>query len=128
MNLHQDILTDLVILYHAGEASQATRALLEEEALTNSKLAAALKAPPRYQPALPEPPDDTQRIAIQHLRRYVYLRLIFVIAGMTCTLLVLALRYTGVSNQGDWVRLFEYVAIGSWVVAVVMGLKARSVF
>ena len=32
MNLHPDVLTDLTILYHAGEASQASRTLLEDAA------------------------------------------------------------------------------------------------
>ena len=44
MTLHPDVLTDLVILYHAGEASQATRSLLETEAAANKELAAALRA------------------------------------------------------------------------------------
>jgi hypothetical protein len=35
MTLHPDVLTDLVILYLAGEASQATRELLEAEAVSN---------------------------------------------------------------------------------------------
>ena len=41
MTLHPDVLTDLVILYHAGEASLATRALLEAEAAVNPALQAA---------------------------------------------------------------------------------------
>jgi len=53
MTLHPDIITDLVILYHAGEASQASRAFLEEEARRNTQVAAALAAAPRAVPALP---------------------------------------------------------------------------
>jgi hypothetical protein len=40
MNLHPDVLTDLVMLYHAGEASQASREFLEKEALRNRPSAA----------------------------------------------------------------------------------------
>lgn len=57
MTLHPDILTDLVILYHAGEASQATRALLEAEGAGNPQLAAALAARPRNTAPPPMPPD-----------------------------------------------------------------------
>ena len=42
MTLHPDVFTDLVILYHAGEASQESRELLEKEAQQNPALAAAL--------------------------------------------------------------------------------------
>jgi hypothetical protein len=44
MTLHPDILTDLITLYHAGEASQASRALLEKEASSDPQIAAALAA------------------------------------------------------------------------------------
>lgn len=47
MTLHPDILTDLVILYHAGEASEASQKLLEEEAARNPRVAAAFATPPR---------------------------------------------------------------------------------
>ena len=51
MTLHPDILTDLVILYHAGEASEASRKLLEEGAARNPRVAAALATPPPYDAA-----------------------------------------------------------------------------
>lgn len=53
MTLHPDVLTDLVVLYHVGEASQASRALLEEEATRNPQIAAALAAGPRPMAPLP---------------------------------------------------------------------------
>jgi hypothetical protein len=66
MNLHPDVLTDLTILYHAGEASQASRALLEEAAKSDARLAAALAAPPRMA-SLPAGAPDVQRRAIDQL-------------------------------------------------------------
>ena len=42
MNMHPDILNDLAVLYQAGEASPATRELLEREALSNPELARQL--------------------------------------------------------------------------------------
>ena len=68
MTLHPDILTDLVILYHAGEASLATRTFLETEARANPHLAGALAAPPRPAAALPVDPPDILRGALRDIR------------------------------------------------------------
>lgn len=66
MNLHPDVLSDLTILYHAGEASTASRALLEDAAKSDARLAAALAAPPRAA-QLPGGVPDVQRRAIDDL-------------------------------------------------------------
>jgi hypothetical protein len=68
MTLHPDILTDLVVLYHAGEASQASRALLEEEATRNPQIAAALAARSRTIPALPANPALDERKVLRKVR------------------------------------------------------------
>lgn len=63
MTLHPDVLTDLVALYHAGEASQASRSLLEAEATHNPQIAAALAAPSRAFAPLPiHPPPDERKV------------------------------------------------------------------
>lgn len=69
--LHPDVLTDLVILYHAGEASQASRDLLEKEATQNPALAAALAAHPRTLPPMAAPvlhERETLRRVARHYR------------------------------------------------------------
>jgi len=68
MTLHPDVLTDLVILYHAGEASQATRALLDDEATRNPQLAAALASPARPIPLLPAQPVLDERRILRRVR------------------------------------------------------------
>jgi hypothetical protein len=68
MTLHPDVLTDLVILYHAGEASQATRALLEEEAGRNPQLSAALRATTRPMPPLPANTAPVERRVMHKVR------------------------------------------------------------
>jgi len=75
MTLHPDIITDLVILYHAGEASQASRAFLEEEARKNAQLAAALAATPRAMAALPSGGVDERRALRKVRMRYVLMAL-----------------------------------------------------
>jgi hypothetical protein len=68
MTIHPDILTDLITLYHAGEASQASRALLEEEASRNPQVAAALAAAPGGIPPLPAHPAAFERKVLRKLR------------------------------------------------------------
>lgn len=68
MTLHPDILTDLVILYHAGEASQASRALLEDEAARSPQLAAALAAPSRAMAPLPAHAAPDERVVLRRVR------------------------------------------------------------
>jgi hypothetical protein len=73
MTLHPDVLTDLVILYHAGEASQASRELLEKEALQNPMIAVALAAPPRsMQPIALEPRIGEREVLEKVRRHYLY--------------------------------------------------------
>ena len=68
MTLHPDILTDLVILYHAGEASLASRSLLEEEAARNPQIAAVLAATPGTIPPLPVCSAPEERKVLRKVR------------------------------------------------------------
>ena len=88
MTLHPDIITDLVILYHAGEASQASRAFLEEEARRNAQVAAALAATPRAMAVLPSGGVDERRVLRKVRSRYL---LIAFAAAWCLVLLALSL-------------------------------------
>ena len=79
MSLHPDVLTDLVILYHAGEASQASRALLEEEAIHNAALAAALAAGPRLMQPIGAAPMMKEREVMIRVRRHYRIRAVVII-------------------------------------------------
>jgi hypothetical protein len=68
MTLHPDVLSDLIVLYHAGEASQASRALVEEEAARNPQIAAALAAGSRMIPPLPASPALHERKVLRKVR------------------------------------------------------------
>jgi ferric-dicitrate binding protein FerR (iron transport regulator) len=77
MTLHPDVITDLVILYHAGEASQASRELLEREALQNPAVAAALTARPRVMQPLEAAPLTREQEVLKRVRQhYLYRALI----------------------------------------------------
>jgi len=93
MTLHPDILTDLVILYHAGEASQASRELLEKEAMQNPALAAALAARPRVMPPIESAPMISEREVLKRVRRhYRYRSLLAIFVALALLLALAALR------------------------------------
>jgi ferric-dicitrate binding protein FerR (iron transport regulator) len=91
MTLHPDVLTDLVILYHAGEASQASRELLENEARQNPSIAAALSARPRAMQPLEAAPRIPEREVLKRIRRHYLIRAILAI-GLFLVFLVLFVR------------------------------------
>ena len=114
MTLHPDILTDLVILYHAGEASQATRDFLETEAATNPQVAQALAAPPRPPAPLPLDPPDTLRVALRDIRLLFRRRLYFATGAVG--LFALALSVPQFLKTYPWLPFVCLLVI--WVVAL----------
>ena len=121
MTLHPDILTDLVILYHAGEASQATRDHLETEAATNPQVAQALAAPPRPAAPLPLDPPDTLRAALRDIRVLFRRRLYFATGAVG--LLVLAVSVPQIFKRYPWLPFVCLLVI--WVVAL-FALRAHN--
>jgi hypothetical protein len=93
MTFHPDVLTDLVILYHAGEASQATRELLEKEALHNPAVAAALAARPRVMHPIDAQPVIREREVLERVRRhYLYRALVAVCIALLLMALLAVTR------------------------------------
>jgi len=101
MTLHPDILTDLVILYHAGEASQASRELLEEEAMQNPALAAALAARPRVMPPLETAPMIPEREVLKRVRRHYMYRALLAICLAVALLAVFAVLRSERPSRGS---------------------------
>jgi hypothetical protein len=101
MTLHPDILTDLIILYHAGEASLASRALLEEEAARNPQIAAALASTPGTIPPLPVCPAPDERKVLRKVR----------------------LRYQAISFAVVWTLILLSVALLPRFVSTSTGLQ-----
>jgi hypothetical protein len=115
MTLHPDVLTDLVILYHAGEASQATRVLLEAEASANPQLAAALAAPPRQ-----VAPQDAGRVALREISRlYRHRNLLVAVIAALLLILISALRL-----QQDYPWL-PFATMAVWWVVAMIGLRVH---
>jgi len=101
MTLHPDILTDLVILYHAGEASQASRELLEKEAMQNPALAAALAARPRVMPPIETAPMIPEREVLKRVRRHYLYRALLAICLALALLVVFAVLRNERPNPGS---------------------------
>lgn len=114
MTLHPDILTDLVILYHAGEASLATRIFLETEARANPHLAGALAAPPRSAAALPVDPPDILRGTLRDIRILFRRRLYF--ATGTSLLLGVAISVPQFYERYPWLPFVCLLLI--WIAAL----------
>jgi hypothetical protein len=101
MTLHPDVLTDLVILYHAGEASQASRELLEKEALQNPALAAALAARPHIMPRIEAAPMIREEEVLKRVRRHYLYRALLAICLALALLTVFVVFRTRKSNLGS---------------------------
>ena len=86
MNMHPDILNDLAVLYQAGEASPATRELLEREALSNPELARQLM-PAKDLAKIEIQTPDAQRRALKSIGHWNRLYTNFTGAAIAFTLL-----------------------------------------
>jgi hypothetical protein len=101
MTLHPDVLTDLVILYHAGEASQASRELLEREALQNPALAAALAARPRVMLPIETAPMISEREVLKRVRRHYMYRALLAVCLAVALLAVFAVLRSERPSRGS---------------------------
>jgi hypothetical protein len=75
MNITRDVVTDLLPLYFAGEASPDTRALLEEYLQQNPTFAAAVREQAERSAAMltdivASPPLTAEKAAFERVRRY----------------------------------------------------------
>jgi hypothetical protein len=122
MNLHPDVLTDLVILYHAGEASEASRTLLEEEATRNPRVAAALRTTPRAMAPLPIAAPDVHRRVLHDINSALYIRLIFSVVAIAAVLILLALFLPPTRFGHPWLPVAMLVLVFG---AVAIALRAH---
>ena len=123
MNLHPDVLTDLTILYHAGEASQASRALLEDAAKNDARLAAALAAQPRAT-QLPGGVPDVQRRAIDELEGKTRKRGTFL--GLGIFFLLLPFSFAVIKGELKYFLLRDAPVVALASLGVGLGLAGTS--
>ena len=109
MNITRDVITDLLPLYLAGEASGDTRALLEEYLRENPEFASTVReATARGAVLLDSAPvsglaTDQEKATLERVRRFNRRRTLLLALTFGCALTVLAFSFEG--RQVRWVML-----------------------
>jgi hypothetical protein len=98
MNLHPDILNDLALLYRAGEASAATRELLEREAASNPTVSRLLRES-EMAAKIEVPVPDAQRRALESIGKRN--RLYSTLVGFAAAFLLLPFSFAFHSQDGE---------------------------
>ncbi|MBL0157939.1 MAG: hypothetical protein IPP47_12680 [Bryobacterales bacterium] len=133
--LPPEVMDDLLTLYLAGEASPASRQLVDEYARTHVEFAAALRSANELElPASPaRPAPDLELAALKKTREYFRLRSIFMGAGIFFSLLPFSFRagaggfewlVIGYANNGI-VWASASLAAANWVACWLMDREVR---
>ncbi len=134
--MSHDVMNDLLTVYVAGEASAATKALIEAYAHEHPDFAARLRASGDY--ALPDagPPApavrDGQLLALERAREFIRLRTIFTASAILFTLLPLVFAFDAdgvqfllLGRHPGLVWSFWSLAAASWTACYVMHRRVR---
>ena len=139
MNVTRNVVTDLLPLYLAGEASDDTRALLEAYLKQNPTFAAEVREQAEKSTALRSalrtvPSADHEKLTLQRVRRFNRRRANLLGISIAATLMPLAFRFD--SGHVQWMMLrdqpgqalaFWIAALASWIVYYLMGQRLRTV-
>jgi anti-sigma factor RsiW len=128
MTLHPDVLRDLLPVYLAGEASPATRALVEEHLARDPELARLVReAAEESFSGLADLPvaataGTAQKAALDETRRALRLRSLLLGLAIAATLLPLSfvfdeggLRFVLLSTAPEAASLLLAAALGLWI-------------
>jgi ferric-dicitrate binding protein FerR (iron transport regulator) len=125
MKITRDVITDLLPLYLAGEASEGTRALLEEYLRENPEFASTVREATGRGAALLESAPvsglaaDQEKATLERVRRFNRRRTLLLALTFGLALTVLAFSFEG--QQVRWVMLRDspgqalLVMVGSFV-------------
>jgi|GEM_PF-6483544 len=125
-NLPDGVLDDLLALYATGEASPATRKLVEEELRERPELARKLTTPERL--AVPKPAADSDQClrTLQSTRRLSLVRLFLLGFGLTTLLVPLHPYFWGPDKrQRTFVVVAECASAMAWSGFAVVSRKIR---
>jgi hypothetical protein len=115
----QEVLNDLVTLYAAGEASPATRALVEEYLREHPETAARVNAP--VVSAQPAPAADAGLRVLSHARRLILWRMGLLGFAITTMLVPFSFRFDGNSirplfwDNKKFVIVSECASAVAWI-------------
>jgi hypothetical protein len=138
MNVSRDVITDLLPLYLAGEASAGTRALLEDYLRDNPEFASTVRAAAHRGAALLEaalagtPSHDEEKATLEMVRRFNRQRSLLLALAFGFGLSLFAFSFDG--NHIRWmmlrdspgqVLLFLIAALGCSLGYLAMGRRLR---
>jgi len=138
MNVTRDVITDLLPLYLAGEASAGTRALLEDYLRENPEFASTVREATQRGAALLEtaplgaPSHDAEKATLERVRRFNRRRSVLLALTFGFGLTAFAFSFDG--NQIRWILmgdspwqalLFLMAAFGCSVAYLAMGRRLR---
>jgi anti-sigma factor RsiW len=138
MNVTHNVVTDLLPLYLAGEASDDTRALLEEYLRQNPAFAAEVREQAEKNAALlgglsVGPSADHEKETLQRVRRFTRRRATLLGVSLATTMMPLSF---GVTDHIHWWMLrdnpnlaitFWIAALGCWIAYYLTGRRLRTV-
>lgn len=135
MKVTHNVVTDLLPLYLAGEASDDTRALLEEYLQRNPTFAAAVREQAEKSTLLlggltAGPSADHEKETLQRVRRFNRRRANLLGLATAATLMPLAFVFEGghirwlmLRDNPNQALLFGIVALGFWIAHYLMGRR-----
>ena len=139
MNITRDVITDLLPLYLAGEASADTRALLEIYLREHPDFAADVRAHAERSAALlagspAPPPPDHEKVTLERVRRFNRKRSYLLALAIAFTLIPFSFAFVG--DDVRWVMVRDnprqavtlwLVAVACWICYVTMGRRVRGI-
>ena len=138
MNVTQNVVTDLLPLYLAGEASNDTRALIEAYLKQNPTFAAEVREQAEKSTALRSalrtvPSADHEKLTLQRVRRFNRRRANLLGVSIAMTLMPLAFGFDGghihwmmLRDQPNQALLFWVSALGCWIAYYLTGRRLRT--
>ena len=135
MNVSDDVMNDLLTVYLAGEASTATKALIETYARQNPAFATKVQAAGALSlgdSSNGEPSRDLELRTLAKTRQFIFLRTLFFAGAVLFTLLPLVFTFDERGAQflilGRYPGLvwsFWSIAAASWTACYVMHRQVR---
>jgi hypothetical protein len=134
MTLPREVMNDLLTIYLAGEASPATRTLVETYAREDADFAHSLNASQSLDlPAFEVPDQDRKRLqTLKLVRQYIFLRTLFLAMGIAFTLIPFSLTIQNGAVTFLLLRdspglgyAFLSIAAASWTAFYIMRREIR---
>jgi anti-sigma factor RsiW len=136
MNISRDVVTDLLPLYLAGEASTGTRALLEQYLREHPEFAAEIRGQAEKSAALFQAPvalpPDHEKVTFERVRRVNRTRQWLLACALAGTMLPFSFAFT---DKVNWIMLRDspqqaailaIAGVACWTAYMIMGRRLRT--